>query len=380
MQDVVVSSLGIPDAVLARARRVADDISRAAADLGGAVSVDADEVLTGRAGLLGLAPAGRISAGGATRLLTTRDGWCALTLSRADDIESVPALLETSQLPTDHWTALADAAVGRDAAEFVARARLLDLPAAVLGEIPSAPPRFVPIGAGARRRMSELLVVDLSSMWAGPLCGHLLAAAGATVVKVESPARPDGTRRGDPRFFDWMNAAKLSYATDFGADGALRRLLAVADVVIEGSRPAALTRRGLGADQVPARPGRVWLRVTGYGADGERADWVAFGDDAAVAGGLVAPGPVFAGDAIADPLTGLGAMRAVLDSLRRGGGEIVEVALAEVAADYAGLPLTVDHGSEAPPRIPVLPRVPAAALGGDNRQVDQIVETRLAPC
>ena len=120
MQDVVVSSLGIPDAVLARARRVADDISRAAADLGGAVSVDADEVLTGRAGLLGLAPAGRISAGGATRLLTTRDGWCALTLSRADDIESVPALLETSQLPTDHWTALADAAVGRDVKIVVA--------------------------------------------------------------------------------------------------------------------------------------------------------------------------------------------------------------------------------------------------------------------
>lgn len=380
MQNVVVSSLGIPGAVLARARRVADDIGRGAADLGGAVSVDADEMLTGRAGLLGLAPAGRISAGGATRLLPTRDGWCALTLSRADDVECVPALVETAELPPDPWAALAAAAAGRDAAEFVARARLLDLPAAVLGEIPSAPSRFVPSGAGARRRIPELLVVDLSSMWAGPLCGHLLAAAGATVVKVESPTRPDGTRRGDPRFFDWMNAAKLSYATEFGADGSLRRLLEAADVVIEGSRPAALTRRGLGADQVSGRPGRVWLRVTGYGTEGERADWVAFGDDAAVAGGLVAPGPVFAGDAIADPLTGLEATRAVLDSLRRGGGEIVEVALAEVAAGYAGVPLTVDPGSEAPPRIPALPRVPPAALGADNQRVREIVETRLASC
>ena len=137
-----------------------------------------------------------------------------------------------------------------------------------------------------------------------------------------------------------MNSSKLSYAIDFRDDD-LRPLLEVADVVIEGSRPAALTRRGLGPDQVRGRPGRVWLRVTGYGAEGDRADRVAFGDDAAVAGGLVGAGPVFVGDAIADPLTGLAATLAVLDALGRGGGEIVEIALAEVAAGYATLPLDV---------------------------------------
>ena len=253
MQNVAVGSLGIPDAVLARAQRVAGDISRSAADLGGDMSIDADEILIGRAALLGLRPAGRISAGGATRLLATRDGWCALTLSRDDDVQSVPALLETNDEPADPWVAVTTAAAGRDAAEFVARARLLDLPAAILGEVDSAPPRFAPGGLTAPRHMSELLVADLSSMWAGPLCGHLLAAAGATVVKVEAISRPDGTRGGDSRFFDWMNASKLSYATDF-RDGDVRRLLEVADVVIEGSRPAALTRRGLGAEQVRAAP------------------------------------------------------------------------------------------------------------------------------
>src|SRR6185312_12641643 len=86
MKNVAVSTLGIPDAVLARARRAASDISGDAADLGGIVRVDADEILTGRAGLLGLAPAGRTSAGGATRLLESRTGWCALKLSRVDDI------------------------------------------------------------------------------------------------------------------------------------------------------------------------------------------------------------------------------------------------------------------------------------------------------
>jgi hypothetical protein len=378
MQNGVVGSLGIRDAVFARARRVADGIGRSAANLDGAVSVDAGEILTGRAGLLGLAPAGRISAGGSTRLLSTRDGWCALTLSRADDTETVPALLELVDQPTDPWVALAAAAADRDADEFVARARLLDLPAAVLGEVDAAPTKFVPSGHRAARKLSELLVADLSSMWAGPLCGHLLAAAGATVVKVEGRARLDGTRGGDPRFFDWMNSSKLSYAIDFRNDD-LRPLLEAADVVIEGSRPAALIRRGLGPEQVRGRDGRIWLRITGYGTDGERADRAAFGDDAAVAGGLVGEGVEFIGDAIADPLTGLAATQAVLDSLGRGGGEIVETALAAVAADYAMVSLPADSKSGESPRIPEK-SVPAPDLGADNGRVRELIEARLATC
>ncbi|OBA93061.1 acyl-CoA transferase, partial [Mycobacteriaceae bacterium 1482268.1] len=308
------------------------------------------------------------------------DGWVALTLSRRDDIETVPALLELAAEPADPWAALAAAAAARGAEEFVARARLLDLPAAVLGETRAAPARFVTCGhRAAGRPLSDLLVVDLSSMWAGPLCGHLLVAAGATVVKVESRRRPDGTRRGDARFFDWMNASKLSYATDFG-DEDLRPLLTAADVVIEGSRPAALTRRGLSAHQVHGRAGRIWLRITGYGTEGQCADRVAFGDDAAVAGGLVGAGVVFVGDAIADPLTGLAAAQAVLTSLARGGGEIIEVALAEVAAGYAGSPLSVTSRSGEQPRVPAPAPRHAPELGADNERVRRLVESRLATC
>lgn len=379
MQNGSVGSLGIPGAVLDRARRVANDVARKAADLGGTVTVDADEIVTGRAGLLGIEPAGLISAGGTTRLLATRDGWCALTLSRAEDIETVPALLKLAEQPTDPWQALAAAAAEIGAADFVARARLLDLPAAVLGETRPAAPRFMPGGQRRRRELSELLVADLSSMWAGPLCGHLLAAAGATVVKVEGHRRPDGTRQGDPRFFDWMNSSKLSYAIDFRGDE-LRPLLEVADVVIEGSRPAALTRRCLGPAQVPGRPGRVWLRVTGHGTEGERAGRVAFGDDAAVAGGLVGAGVVFIGDAIADPLTGLAATQAVLGALGRGGGETIEIALAEVAAEYATTSLTVTSKGAEPVRVPVPPPTAAVELGADNVRVRELIEARLAPC
>ena len=350
MQNVLMGSLGIPDSVLARARRVTRDISRGTTDLGGSVSADAAEILTGRAGLLGIGPAGLISAGGSTRLLACRDGWCALTLSRVDDIETVPALLELTDKPADPWAALTVAAADRDAAEFVARARLLDLPAAVLGEVAAAPPRFVPSGHRAVRAVSELLVVDLSSMWAGPLCGHLLAAAGATVVKVEGRNRVDGTRRGHPAFFDWMNSSKLSYAIDFG-DDELRPLLEVADVVIEGSRPAALTRRGLGPEQVRGRDragsgcASPVMAPRGSAPTASRSATMPPSRAVSSARGR----PVFVGDAIADPLTGLEATRAVLDALGRGGGEIVEIALAEVAASYATQPLTVPENRRAAP-------------------------------
>ena len=283
---------------------------------------------------------------------------------------------------------MAAAAADRDAAEFVARARLLDLPAAVLGEVAAR------TSAIRRQRASrgaghypELLVADLSSMWAGPLCGHLLAAAGATVVKVEGRSRPDGTRRGDPRFFDWMNSSKLSYAIDFRDDD-LRPLLEVADVVIEGSRPAALTRRGLGPEQVRGAPGRVWLRITGYGTEGDRANRVAFGDDAAVAGGLVGPrtrGAIQFKPGIRRrrdrrPADRVGShagrarrarprrRRDRRDRPRGGGGKLRRAAARQRSRKI-----------DEPPQVPA-PARRASELGADNRRVRELIEARLATC
>ncbi|MHA7651196.1 CoA transferase [Mycobacterium sp. ML4] len=339
------------------------------------IAPDAASLLTGRAGLLGLTRAGRVSAGGASRLLATRDGWCAVTLSRADDVDAVPALV-SADATTDPWLALQRWTASRRSAEVTERAALLDIPAAALGETTAAPPRIL---RSAPRRPPRgpagLLVADLSAMWAGPLCGSLLARAGATVVKVESPARPDGTRAGNRAYFDWINGGKLSCCFDFERQSdELRDLLAVADIVIEGSRPEALARRRLGPDDIGARPGRVWLRITGHGGHSRRP---AFGDDAAVAGGLVGAGPVFCGDAIADPLAGLQAYRAVLDSLARGGGEVIEVAMAAVAATYAALPTGPVQCDQAalPPTAPHAAH-PAAALGADNARVRHLITER----
>ena len=376
---------GPPDfsraAVLGEARRVAESYRTRTG-----VRVDAAALLAGRAAMLGLSRDARTSAGGASRLLKARDGWCALTLSRADDVDAVPAMVETSETLADPWPAVERWAAERRAADVAERARLLGLPAAVLGEHRSVAVVERRTGPPVERRgPSGLLVVDMSSMWAGPLCGRLLAQAGATVVKVESPTRPDGTRAGPPAFFDWMNVGKLSYAVDFSDTERLRALLEVADVVIESARPAALRRRGLSHDDVVPRPGRVWLRITGHGTDGEQANWVAFGDDAAVAGGLVGTGgagPVFCADAVADPLTGLQSALAVTDSLASGGGAVVDVAMAGVAASYAELP-QAPSVSSCPAATPVAPTVSGAAarLGEHNAYVERLVdERRLASC
>ncbi|HWF69296.1 MAG TPA: CoA transferase [Mycobacterium sp.] len=374
---------GQPDfsraAVLAEARRVAADIAQL---LG--LEIDAATILAGRAAILGLSRRGRVSAGGATRLLATADGWCAVALPRADDVATLPALLEADAVPDDPWVALSHWAATRSTEAVVARGELLDIAVAGRGEVCAEPPavRRGRRGVGPRP-VDGLLVADLSSLWAGPLCAQLLARAGAVVVKVESPSRPDGTRSGEPAFFDWMNFGKLSYAIDFDhAADALHQLLSAADIVIEGSRPAALRRRELSADEVPGRAGRIWLRIRGYRGQPHRS---AFGDDAAVAGGLVGAGtqgPVFCGDAIADPLSGLEAARAVGQSLRRGGGEVIDVSMAQVAARYAALPRASSSSAApvAPPQSPP-PSSSASPLGADNGAVRHIVSERLCtPC
>lgn len=92
-----VSALDIPAAVLRCATHAAEDLRAVTG-----IAVDAHEMLTGRAALLDIAPSGRVSAGGATQLFRTRDGWCALTLSRDDDVAAVPALVQSNEI-ADPW-------------------------------------------------------------------------------------------------------------------------------------------------------------------------------------------------------------------------------------------------------------------------------------
>jgi crotonobetainyl-CoA:carnitine CoA-transferase CaiB-like acyl-CoA transferase len=296
------------------------------------VELDALALLAERAAIAGFTRGGDRSCGGSTRLLQASDGWVAVSLARPEDAGAVPAWLETTK-NDDVWVLVEKEVATRTVHTLVERARLLGLPVAGLGrEMPPVIDKTA--DRGRPKPMAETLVVDLSSLWAGPLCGRVLALAGARVVKVESMQRPDGARRGPAAFFDRLNGEKESVAFDFHDAveiAALQKQIAEADVVIESSRARALEQLGI-------RPGhdQIWLSITGYGRD---SLGVAFGDDAAVAGGLVVwdeVGPCFCADAVADPLTGLVAADLCLAALEREARGLIDVPLAGVAARFAG--------------------------------------------
>jgi hypothetical protein len=433
-----------PAPALALLAAVTGRLAAVTGQAGTAVLADPAEMLSGRAGLTGFQRGGRVSPGGTSHLLRAADSWCAVTLSRPEDVDSVPAILgalgifgapeagvdvlaPAAAAPTsaadEAWTVLEKAALLRPASELAGAAQLLGVPAAALPDQP-VPVQPVPAGSDPGRpagpvteasspwspaatpwrttriaapsptaRLAGAVIADLSTMWAGPLCAHLLGLAGADVIKVESPARPDGARSGDRRFFDWLHAGHRSLAIDFHAESgraALAALLGVADIVIESSRPRALANLGLAPSAIGHRDGQVWLSITGYGRG--QPDLVAFGDDAAVAGGLVGwdgGEPVFCADAVADPLTGVCGALAVADSMTAGGGHLIDLSMRATAAAFAAAP-PPDHGPHAvrpdgagwqvtcpglgrsqavlPPR-PLVPAGSAAALGADTAEV-----------
>jgi hypothetical protein len=309
------------------------------------------QLLGERAAITGFFDKGAISPGGSCRLLDAADGGIALNLARDEDWTLLPAWLE-SDGPFD-WLSLSDAVTRRAAVELVERGRMLGL-AVALDELPervpplwhaSSPRRRGPSFAatsnlGPRRGGDGPIVIDLSSLWAGPLCGRLLLKLGARVIKVESTTRPDGARRGPPAFFELMNAGKESVQLDLRSHAGrdkLRALLQRADIVIEGSRPRALRQMGIVAeDFVAEHPHLTWISITGHGRDPAHENWIAYGDDAGVAAGLSAVvreatgERLICGDAVADPLTGVHAALAAWQGWRAGGGGLVSLALVDV--------------------------------------------------
>ena len=307
-------------------------------------------LLVERAAMLGHHGWGSWSAGTSCRMLRCADRWLAVNLPREDDLAAVPALLECdAEAPA--WSLLETRLPQWRAAHVVERAVLLGL-----AVTPEPPPRAqvaqsaaLVVEQGGRWRCAAgvPLVVDLSSLWAGPLTGSYVARAGADVRKVESSARPDGARLGTPAFYRRLNGQKrlieLDLATREGIDE-LRRLVAAADIVIEASRPRALAAWGLDAGEAIAQ-GVIWCRISGHGSIGEDAGpgRIAFGDDAAAAAGLVTyvdEEPWFIGDAAADPIAGVTAALGIATLWRRQRAGLVEVSMVDaVAALTGGVPV-----------------------------------------
>ncbi len=291
------------------------------------------ELLGRRALLSGLKRRGPFSCGGAFRALRTPDGWVGLSLPRPSDLEMLPAL--TFGDIKDPWSDVARWAGTITTAEADERIQLLGLaggriPLDGTGERPSRP-AVVSTPLGVRRPRKDLTVVDLTSLWAGPLCAHLLGLTGAHVIKVESHDRPDGARAGSPAFFQELHAGHEMVRLDPKSDS-LRRLIDGADLVLEGSRPRALAQLGIDAEAVGAA-GTSWLSIT---ARGRASNTIGFGDDVAACAGMVvleddAVLPV--GDALADPLTGVRAAEAALEALASGEARLIDVSMLHVVTE-----------------------------------------------
>jgi hypothetical protein len=374
--------LGAPPALIDLIDRAVEVLHRRGE---GGARLDGLALLGERAALSGLSRGGAVSCGGGARLVPARDGWLAVSLARPEDVAALPAWLGRDATGDDPWPFVVEGAAAKPAAALDAQAALLGLPFAAVGSVgPRAQSAFdLPLGAlrigkdsGVSRPLGATTVLDLSSLWAGPLCAQLLAEAGARVVKVESTGRPDGARRGPAPFFDLLNGTKQSVALDLASVAGRRdlgRLISAADVVIESARPRALEQMGIDCTDVLGRPDGplVWASITSHGRDPGHRQRVGFGDVAAAAGGLVAgdaQGPCFLADAVADPLTGLVAAAAILEALGAGGRWLIDAAMAPMAAAVAGPLIDVAGLAAHPPRAREAVRV-APGLGADTAAV-----------
>ncbi|GAB1575706.1 CaiB/BaiF CoA transferase family protein [Bordetella petrii] len=210
--------------------------------------------------------------------------------------------------------------------------------------------------------LSNIKVLDLSRVLAGPWASQILADLGADVIKVERPGRGDDTRAWGPPFlkdrdgadttdggyFVATNRGKRSITIDLqtpeGQD-LVRQLCRDADVVLENYKVGTLARLGLDyATLSRINPRLVYCSVTGFGQSGPRAPEPAYDFLIQAIGGLMSftgerddkpgGGPQKVGVPIVDLTTGvyaaLGILAALLRRAQVGAGEYIDVAMLDV--------------------------------------------------
>ncbi|MFF4363370.1 CaiB/BaiF CoA transferase family protein [Streptomyces sp. NPDC001604] len=197
--------------------------------------------------------------------------------------------------------------------------------------------------------LTGLRVLDLATLFAGPLAATMLGDFGAEVIKVEHPAKPDPSRGHGPSkdgvglWWKLLGRNKHTITLDLSKPGGrstLLRLVAGADVVIENFRPGTLEKWDLGwAELSAANPRLILTRVTAFGQFGPYAHRPGFGTlaeamsgFAAITGEPDAP-PTLPPFGLADSIAGLATAYAVMTALsardRTGEGQVVDMAIIE---------------------------------------------------
>jgi CoA:oxalate CoA-transferase len=195
--------------------------------------------------------------------------------------------------------------------------------------------------------LSDILVVDLSRVLAGPYCTMVLADLGARVIKVERPDGGDDSRsfgpfiNGHSAYFASINRGKQSIALDLKLEDDRRifeALLAKADVLVDNYRPGVMARLGYGPSQLALRfPHLIHAATSGFGHSGPDSRKAAYDMVVQGIGGIMSvtgtPGgpPVRVGTSIGDITAGLFTVIGILSALHErdniGKGQFVDVAM-----------------------------------------------------
>jgi formyl-CoA transferase len=194
--------------------------------------------------------------------------------------------------------------------------------------------------------LSDLKVVEMGQLIAGPFCGQLLGDMGAEIIKIEPPGAGDPMRvwgQGAPVWWEVIARNKLSVSLNLRlpeGQALARRLIGEADILVENFKPGALEAWGLGPDALRrASPRLIVARMSGYGQTGPYRERAGFGGIAEAVGGwrrLVGEPdrpPSRMGVSIGDSLTAgygvMGILAALHHRERTGEGQIIDAALYE---------------------------------------------------
>jgi crotonobetainyl-CoA:carnitine CoA-transferase CaiB-like acyl-CoA transferase len=200
-----------------------------------------------------------------------------------------------------------------------------------------------------------LKVIDIATLFAGPVAATLLGDYGADVLKIEHP-RGDSSRthgaphKGTSLWWKVIGRNKRAITLYLGSpegQAVFRKLAKTADVIVENFRPGTLEKWGLGYEQLAAEnPGLILLRVTAFGQHGPYAHRAGFGTIAeAMSGfasitGLPDGPPTLPPFGLADGIAGtagaLAVMMAVNARHRTGKGQVVDIALIEPIMSVLG--------------------------------------------
>ncbi|MAW72283.1 MAG: CoA transferase [Actinomycetota bacterium] len=207
--------------------------------------------------------------------------------------------------------------------------------------------------------LADLRVVDISTIFAGPHCARYLADFGADVAKVERPSgdssRNIGWRAADGETLWWKlaNRGKRAITLDLKNSGdlaTLKRMLSVADVLVENFRPGKLEALGLVPDELfETNPKLTITRLTGFGQSGPYRDRPGFATLAEAMSGFASMNgeadgaPLLPPIALTDELAGLAAAFATMVAVHAGGGQTVDVNLLETMMQIMGPLISAWH-------------------------------------